>query len=89
MSFGRLHRVQDAVHHQRRRLEALERPRLEHPLHLQVLDVGGRDLREQAVPLTGVGAGVGQPVLRLAIRLTQAVVRDLGAHRGGGGEQER
>ena len=44
--YGRpLQRVEHAVHGERRRLELLERLRLPHPLQLEVLHVGRRDLR--------------------------------------------
>ena len=44
---GRLDGVEHAVHGKRRRFEFLQRLRLEHPLQLQVLHVGRRDLRER------------------------------------------
>ena len=47
------------------RLPGAEHFILQNPFGLEVRDVGRRDLREQAMPLAGVRAAVGQPVLRL------------------------
>jgi hypothetical protein len=69
-SLGQIH---DAVNHQRRRLPRTEDLGLQNPLHLEVLDVGRIDLLQQAVALTGVGAGVGQPVLRIVARANQTL----------------
>ena len=75
----RLDGVHDAVHHQRRRLELLERLRLEHPSELEILHVGGRDLGQRAVPLAHHVARMRQPVLRLRRTPKDAVERDLRA----------
>ncbi len=63
---GWLDGVHDAVDDQRRRLELLQRARLEHPLQLEALDVLSRDLRERTVPLPEHVAGVGRPLAGLA-----------------------
>ena len=53
--------VQHAVDHQRRRLKAALCTGLERPLRGQLMDVFRRDLREGAVAMAEVIAGVGQP----------------------------
>ncbi len=78
---GRLRQVHDAVDDERRGFERLQRLRLKHPLQLEVLRVGGRDLLQRAVALAHVGAGIGQPVLRLAGGLRKALGGDLGTRR--------
>ena len=75
----RLDRVHDAVHHQRRRLELLERLRLEDPSELEILHVGGRDLGQRAVALAHHVARIRQPVLRLRRTTKDAVEGDLRA----------
>src|SRR5439155_22579326 len=51
-----------------------------HPLRLEVLRVGRRDLRERAVPIAEITAGVDQPVPRFLGRVQQTVVADLRLH---------
>ena len=67
--------VEDVVAQQRRRLEVAERAGLERPLRHQSVDVGGRDLRQRAVPLVGVVAAEREParaVRREALRESPA-----------------
>ena len=70
---GRLDGVENAVDHQRRRLELLERPRLPHPLQLEILDVGRSDLRERAIALAADGSGIGEPILGFLVGMQDAV----------------
>ena len=67
-----LQRVEHAVHDERRRLEFLERLRLPHPLQVEVLHVGRRDLRERAEALIEQRPRVAGPVLRLLVRRAAA-----------------
>ncbi len=76
-----LRRVHDSVDDQRRRLVVVEPSSLEHPLQLEILDVCRRDLRELAVALAHVAAGIRQPVLRFLLRVQEPI-------RGHLGEQE-
>ena len=69
--------VYDSVHDQRRGLEFLERPRLEDPLELEVLDVVRRNLRQLAESLALHRPRVGEPVLRLPVGAKQTFERDL------------
>ena len=93
---GRLREIHDAVDDERRGLECLQRLRLKHPFQLEVLHVGGRNLLQRAVALAHVGAGIGEPVLRLGRGFGNAIRRNLGAecHSGqrqhhGGSERTR
>ena len=72
-----LQRVQHAVDDERRRLEFLERLALPHPLQLEVLHVGRRDLRQRAVALVEQVLRIRQPVLRLFLGVLNAVERHL------------
>ncbi len=81
--------VHDAVDDERRRLERIgrgtrvhsHRAALEHPRGLQILDVRGVDLIEQAVALPVVGAVVGEPVVGLRFAgLEDPVVVDAFGH---------
>ena len=69
-----------AVDDERRGLPVARDRRLIDPLQLQILDVGRRDLVEQAVAVALVAAGVRQPVLRLAGGGGQALRRHLPMH---------
>ena len=80
-----LREVHHAVDHERRGLPVASDRRLIHPLELQVLDVGRRDLVEQAEAVTRVVARVGQPILRLGRRGGEALWRHLAVD----GERER
>jgi hypothetical protein len=71
--------VQDPVDHERRGFELIARAQradLEHPLQLEVLHVGRRDLIERAMAAPVVGTGVGQPVVRLFVRIADAIGGD-------------
>ena len=57
--------VDDAVEHERRRFELAEGVGLELPLRGQTMDVLRCDLRQRAVPVIGVVAGVGEPARRV------------------------
>ena len=83
-----LREVHDAVDDERRRLPRSEHLVLENPLQLEVLDVGRRDLRQRAVALAGVVAGVGQPVLRLVRGAQKPVRRHLCANANGHDRQQ-
>ena len=69
--------VHDAVDDERRHLPAAGDRGLVHPFHLEVLDVRRRDLRETAVPVAEVAAGVDQPVPRFLCGVEQTVGADL------------
>ena len=84
---GPLGQVHDAVHDERRRLPRSEDLVLQHPLHLEVLHVARIDLAQRAVPLTRVGAGVGQPVVRLGGGVAKPVARRLGRQCNGGRDE--
>ena len=74
--------VQHVVAQERRRFEVAERARLERPLRDEAVDVGGRDLRQRAVPLVGVVAAEGQParaVGRQALGISCSVTSGGGA----------
>ena len=47
------------------------------PLHLKILDVVAIDLRERTVTVTRITSRIREPVLRLPIRVKQAVVGHL------------
>ena len=57
--------VQHTVDHNRGRLKGAKRTGLKRPLRCQLMDVGRRDLRQRTMPLTIVGAGVGEPLARV------------------------
>ena len=92
---GRLGDVHDAVHHERRRLEDLQRLRLEDPLQLEAVDVVDGNLVEGRVAVAVVVARVGEPVVRLVGGVEQPLeghlrgqrVRQQG-HEGDGGEDQ-
>ena len=69
-----------AIDHERCRLPVARDRRLIHPLQLQILDVGRRDLVEKAETMTLVVAGVRQPVLRLRISGGEALGCHLSMH---------
>jgi hypothetical protein len=73
----RLHRIENAVDHERRRLELLERARLPYPLQLELGDGLRVDLIEPAVALVVDRARVAQPILRLALGAQDSIERDL------------
>ena len=79
----RLDGIHDAVHDKRRRLEFFDRPRLEDPLELEVLDVVRRDLCQLAESLALKSSRVGEPVLRLPVGAEEAFERHLRLQRGG------
>jgi hypothetical protein len=82
-----------AVDDERRRFGFLGRlrgtARLEHPLQLEVLDVGRRDLRQQRVAMAEQAARIRQPVVRFFVRAQEPVEGHLRVDRRGGqrGEQ--
>ena len=78
---GALRHVHDAVDDDRARLPGAEHLVLEHPLHLKIGDVRGRDLVEAAVALTRVGAVVVDPVVRLVGGLQEPLRSDLAGER--------
>jgi hypothetical protein len=69
--------VNNAVHHERRRLELSQRLGLEDPLRREAVDVLRRDVLERAVALIGVVTRVGEPARRVLQAVAQILGRDL------------
>ena len=69
--------VHDAVDDQRRGLVVIEPSCLKHPLQLEALRIGGRDLGQLAVALAHVATGIREPVLWLLLRIQDALGRQL------------
>ena len=67
-----------AVVHERRRLLVAGLAQREHPPRRQALDVLYIDLGERAVAPAAVAPVVGEPVLRLLVRVGQSLVRHVG-----------
>src|SRR4030095_15423037 len=78
----RLRQVHHTVDNERRRLDDAGPLDLIRPRELERRDVLRVDLIERRVAMGLVRTGVGQPVLRIALRLQEAFVRYLGADRG-------
>ena len=57
--------VQDAIHHQRGRLELAQRTSLQHPFCPQPRNIRWVNLVQCAVTPAGIIAGIAEPVLRL------------------------
>ncbi len=70
-----LHGVEHAVHDERRGLHLVEVLGTPHPLQRHTPDVLRLDLIEQTVPLARIAAAVGEPVLRLALRVQHPIQR--------------
>ena len=67
--------VEHAVHDERRGLHLVEVLGTPHPLQRQTPDVLRLDLIEQTIPLARIAAAVGEPVLRLALRVQHPIQR--------------
>ena len=86
---GALRQIHDAVDDERRGLPRAEHLALQHPLLLEVADVLRRDLSQRRVALARIGAGVGQPVLRLVSGANDAFGRDRAARRAPAASSQR
>ena len=85
----RLDRVKDAIHHERRGFEFLQRMGLEDPLQLQIFHIGRGNLIERAITLAHQGTRISKPVLRFLIGLENAVESNLTPDVGNHQEQEQ
>ena len=74
---GRLRQVHDAIHHQHRRLNLLERLHLERPFQSQVADIISIDLSEPAVPMAAIVARIRHPVPGFSFRIEQSLIANL------------
>ena len=77
----RLGDVHDAVDDERRGLD-LRIPRLVHPLQLEPMRVGRRDLVETAEAPTAIVPRIGEPTPRLVVGIEQPFVGDLSRDSG-------
>ena len=80
--------VEDAVDHDRGRLDAAVGAGVDRPGQAEASDVLVVDLVERAVALLGVGPAMGQPVARLGVGGPDAGLVDAGGGRRAGGEQD-
>ena len=78
---GRLAHVHHAIDDNRRRFHPVAGGHLVHPGDLQIGGILPVDLVERAVAPALIGAGVGQPVIRLALGFQQPLVGYLGVER--------